>query len=126
MGRNCVFSPSIAGTGGPYTITYTYTSPQGCSKSSSQTTIVRALPLVNFVGLSNSYCVNAAPALLTGNMAPQGTFSGPGITNLGNGTAMFDPAVAGVGGPYQIIYTYSDNWDVKIQKQNRLLFMLSL
>jgi hypothetical protein len=59
-------------------------------------------------------------------MAPQGTFSGPGITNLGNGTAMFDPAVAGVGGPYQIIYTYSDNWDVKIQKQNRLLFMLSL
>ena len=104
------FSPSIAGTGGPYTITYTYTSPQGCSKSSSQTTIVRALPLVNFVGLSNSYCVNAAPALLTGNMAPQGTFSGPGITNLGNGTAMFDPAVAGVGGPYQIIYTYSDNW----------------
>src|SRR6185295_2705444 len=34
------FSPSTAGTGGPYTITYSYTDANGCSNSSSQQTTV--------------------------------------------------------------------------------------
>ncbi|HYK47337.1 MAG TPA: T9SS type A sorting domain-containing protein, partial [Parafilimonas sp.] len=34
------FSPSVAGAGGPYTITYSYTNGNGCSNSSSQQTTV--------------------------------------------------------------------------------------
>lgn len=37
-----VFSPANAGAGGPYSITYSYTSPAGCSASQSQTTTVTA------------------------------------------------------------------------------------
>src|SRR6185436_13675532 len=34
------FTPSVAGVGGPYTITYSYTDANGCSNSSSQQTTV--------------------------------------------------------------------------------------
>ncbi len=66
------------------------------------------LPIVDFTGLLPSYCGNSAPSLLVGNMAPEGTFAGPGVTDNGDGTAFFDPAAAGVGGPFSIEYTYTD------------------
>lgn len=103
------FSPSMAGVGGPYQISYTYTNSNGCSQTDIQNTTVHDLPFVNFVGLANTYCINATPVTLTGNMAPQGSFTGPGITSSVNGMATFNPAVAGVG-THQITYTYSDNW----------------
>lgn len=103
------FSPSMAGVGGPYQITYTFTNSNGCTQSQTQTTTVHDIPFVNFVGLANSYCINATPVSLTGNHAPQGYFSGPGITSSINGIGIFDPSVAGVG-THQISYTYTDNW----------------
>jgi len=103
------FSPSIAGVGGPYTIAYSYTSPQGCNQIQTQTTTVHALPFVNFVGLANSYCINSPAVQLTGNQAPNGTFTGPGITASVNGIGTFDPAIAGIG-THQITYTYADIW----------------
>jgi len=66
------------------------------------------MPQVDFTGLLPNYCMNSAPSLLIGNMAPDGSFSGAGVTDNGDGTAFFDPAAAGVGGPYSIEYTYSD------------------
>ncbi|MCB9341330.1 MAG: HYR domain-containing protein [Lewinellaceae bacterium] len=53
---------------------------------------------VDFAGLDPTYCGDDSPVTLTGNRAPEGTFSGPGITDNGNGTATFDPAGAGAGG----------------------------
>src|SRR5213075_2429491 len=70
--------------------------------SSSQNVTVNPLPTVSFSGLAASYCINATAATLTGSPAG-GTFSGTGV--VGN---TFDPAVAGVGGPYTITYTYTN------------------
>ena len=53
---------------------------------------------LEFEGLDSEYCSGDAPVTLTGNYAPAGTFSGPGITDNGDGTATFDPATAGTGG----------------------------
>lgn len=61
----------------------------------------QASPTIN--GLANDYEVTDAPVILSGTPAG-GTFSGPGIT--GN---TFDPALAGIGGPYTITYTYTEN-----------------
>lgn len=66
------------------------------------TVIVNPNPTVTFSGLNASYPSNAAPVTLTGNPAG-GTFSGPGIS--GN---QFNPASAGVGGPYSILYSYTN------------------
>jgi hypothetical protein len=68
---------------------------------------INALPTVSFSGLAASYCGTPASIVLTGNHAPSGTFSGAGITDNGNGTATFNPSVAG-SGPHNIIYSYTD------------------
>jgi hypothetical protein len=101
-----VFTPSVAGLG-IKTITYTYTNANGCTNSQSQNVEINGIPGVSFSGLNAEYCIDAAAVTLTGNQAPNGTFSGPGITDNGNGTATFNPGVAGVGGPHNITYFYS-------------------
>lgn len=102
-----VFDPAAAGPGGPYAVTYTFTDPNGCTNSETRQVIVWALPVVSFTGLNQNYCITDATALLTGNHAPLGSFSGTGITDLGNGTAIFDPALAGLGS-WEIIYQFTD------------------
>ena len=54
-------------------------------------------------GLNNQYLNTDAPVTLSGSPAG-GTFSGPGVT--GN---IFDPASAGIGGPYAVAYTFIDS-----------------
>src|SRR5206468_47139 len=96
------FTPSTAGVGGPYTITYSYTDGNGCSNSTIKTVTVNALPIVNFSGLPASICVEEGAVTLTASPVG-GTFSGPGITDN-----IFTPSTAGVGGPYTITYSYTD------------------
>jgi trimeric autotransporter adhesin len=102
-----VFTPSVAGLG-THSITYTYTDGNGCTNFQTQTVEVTGIPGVTFSGLDPAYCIDAASVTLTGNNAPDGTFSGPGITDNGNGTATFNPANAGVGGPYNITYSFTN------------------
>ncbi len=83
------------------------TSSESCTTgnpatSNTVTMTINPLPSVSFSGLSASYCVTGVPATLVGSPAG-GTFSGTGIS--GN---TFDPATAGVGGPYTITYTYTN------------------
>lgn len=83
--------------------TLTVADVNGCSVvSPAATVIVNPLPEVNFTGLPTTICSNAGAVTLTGTPAG-GVFSGTGIS--GN---TFDPAVAGVGGPYTIAYTYTN------------------
>lgn len=96
------FDPAVAGAGGPYTITYTYTDGNNCINSMTHTVTVNPLPVVSFSGLNPAYCIDAASATLVGNPTG-GTFTGAGITG-----SIFNPATAGVGGPYTITYTYTD------------------
>jgi len=98
-----VFSINDPYTGPSTSYTYTVTNGSGCSATSNTAQVtVNPLPAVSFTGLAASYNSNASPAPLTGN-PPGGTFSGTGIS--GNS---FDPALAGVGGPYAITYSYTD------------------
>lgn len=66
-------------------------------------TVVMPPPvIVSFSGLDSSYCLLDPIDTLTGSPSG-GTFSGPGMVG-----DTFDPALAGVGGPYSITYTYID------------------
>ena len=102
------FDPVLAGSGGPFSIVYSYTSPEGCSDNDTQEVEVFAVDDLNFTTMETSYCSGVDPIELLGNIAPDGSFSGDGITDNGDGTATFDPAVAGVGGPYSILYFFTN------------------
>ena len=98
----------------PTSVTYSFTSiadANTCQRTSgfagSALVIVNPLPTVSFTGLAADYCEVGNPVLLTGNQLPNGSFSGPGITDLANGTALFDPSVAGVG-THTIEYSFTD------------------
>ncbi len=80
----------------------TGTDLNGCSGSNSVTVTVNALPSVSFNGLNAQYDDTDLPVTLIGNPAG-GVFSGPGMSG-----SMFDPSIAGVGGPYTITYSYTD------------------
>lgn len=89
------------GTAGTYTVTVT--DANGCATSCNQSIAVNPLPVPSFSGLAATYALSDPPAALTGS-PPGGIFSGPGI----NGNT-FSPASAGAGGPYTIVYAYTDS-----------------
>jgi len=84
------------------TYTVTVTNAQGCSDIKSISVTINALPVVSLSGVGNTCCINANIITLTGT-PPGGIFSGQGV--VGN---VFNPSLAGVGGPYQLIYSYTD------------------
>ncbi|MFO8054789.1 MAG: T9SS type A sorting domain-containing protein [Bacteroidales bacterium] len=94
------FDPGLAGNGS-HDITYTVTDVHGCTNSSTQSTTVNPLPVVDFSLTASGYCVDKQSVTLTGNPTG-GTFGGPAVT--GN---TFSPAAAGVG-DHSIIYSYTD------------------
>ena len=88
----------------PLTTTYfvSVSDASGCTTTASTLVTVNAIPNVSFTGLNSIYQVVEPVAALTGSPSG-GTFSGNGIS--GNS---FNPAVAGIGGPYNITYNYTD------------------
>lgn len=104
-------TPSLTDGPATYTVEYSYVGggpgPIGCTNTITQSTTIFAAPTPTISGLAATYCNNVAAVTLTGNYAPAGTFSGPGITDLGNGTATFDPSAAGTG-PVIVTYEYTN------------------
>ncbi len=102
------FNPSLVPSEGTYTISYTVEGSNGCIATASQMIDVNFLPTVTFTGLPTEICKNSTPVSLTGNpKSSDGSFSGPGITDNGDGTAVFDPS----GLPtiaHNITYNYTD------------------
>ena len=96
------FLPQNTGT---YTITYTYTDGNGCIASDVQSTTIYPAPSVHFVGLDTGYCYGSSSVNLIGNQAPSGSFTGVGITDNMDGTAVFNPDSVG---NFPITYTYTD------------------
>lgn len=74
----------------------------GNSDIADVTVTVNERPTVDFTGLDSVYLDTDNPATLTGTPAG-GTFSGEGMQG-----DIFYPSSAGAGGPYEIIYFYSD------------------
>lgn len=88
-------------------ISVVMTSSESCvtgnpATSNTITMTINPLPTVSFSGLPSSVCVSGSAVTLAGSPAG-GTFSGTGISG-----DIFDPSVAGVGGPYTITYTYTN------------------
>ena len=93
------FDPASAGIGN-HTVTYTFTTSDGCTETSTQSVDIIAQPVASISGINASYCISAAAVMVTGNPAG-GVFSGSGMS--GN---TFDPAIAGVG-QHTIIYDFN-------------------
>ncbi|MFT5165066.1 MAG: hypothetical protein ACI8P3_000290, partial [Saprospiraceae bacterium] len=107
-GMTYSFDPAAAGAG-VHTITYNYTDTNGCSGSASDMVEVFALPVISFTAPQDG-CINGGIRLGMGQTTTPtgGVFSGPGVTDDGNGTSFtFDPATAGVG-VHTLTYTYTD------------------
>ncbi len=96
------FIPSNLATGVGYLLRVVASNPS-LTEELADPIQIYALPVVSFSGLNLSYVENDPTSLLTG-VPSGGTFSGTGITGSG-----FDPSVAGVGGPYEIIYSFTDS-----------------
>ncbi|MEQ1746989.1 MAG: BspA family leucine-rich repeat surface protein [Saprospiraceae bacterium] len=88
------FNPATAG-GGTHTITYSYTSPAGCSGTCTFSITVNTTACPS----NSTVCISDAPFALTGGTPTGGTYSGTGVSG-GN----FNPATAGAG-THTITYT---------------------
>ena len=97
-----VFDPSLIGPGS-YTLTYTYTDPQGCTGTASNSITVNALPSMSWSNALTTQCVSANFYLLSGASPAGGVYSGPGV--FGNN---FNAANVGVG-TYTLTYTYTSS-----------------
>ncbi len=91
------FNPATAGAG-THTIEFTYTAENGCAATASDTITVFALDTVVF-SAPTDLCLDAGIQTGLGNATPfGGVYSGPGVTDDGNGTTYsFDPTIAGTG-----------------------------
>ena len=106
-GTDYDFDPASAGVG-IHTITYTYTDGNGCTAFDTDDVEVFALPVVTFTAPAD-LCIDAGVQATLGGATPAGgVYSGPGVTDNGNGTDYdFDPASAGIG-THTIQYDYTD------------------
>ncbi|NNE13814.1 MAG: DUF11 domain-containing protein, partial [Saprospiraceae bacterium] len=102
-----------AATPGTYDVTYTYTDAFGCINSATSSVTIYDIPTV---GLNDpaDVCVDGSDLNYTGSPLPVVGTSGMftttapgGLTDNGDGTAVLDIDVAGVG-TYDVTYTYTD------------------
>ncbi|MBO3118106.1 hypothetical protein J4050_15240, partial [Winogradskyella sp. DF17] len=96
-GQTYSFDPAAGGTG-IHTITYTLIDANSCAGIASDDIEVFDLPTVTFEAPTD-LCLDAGvQSGLGGGMPVGGVYSGPGVTDDGNGqTYSFDPAAAGTG-----------------------------
>ncbi len=85
------FIPELAGSGGPYNVTYSYTAPNGCTGTDTKQTTVLNAPFITISGLKSVYCIYESPETITAFPAG-GTFIGSGVSN-----GVFNPRAAGIG-----------------------------
>lgn len=113
-GSTYSFDPATAGVGS-FELTYTFTTGESCTFTETRTFQVFAAPTVTFTAPEDLDEDAGVQTGLGGGTPAQGTtagdmgiYSGPGVTDDGNGmTYSFDPAAAGVG-VHTITYMYTD------------------
>ena len=105
-GMTYSFDPAAAGVG-TFTVTYTLTQ-NDCTADATAGVEVFALPVVGFTAPDDLMANAGVQTGLGGGIPTGGIYSGPGVTDDGNGTTYsFDPAAAGEG-THTLTYTYTD------------------
>ncbi|MEM9836846.1 MAG: hypothetical protein AAF828_10110 [Bacteroidota bacterium] len=106
-GTTFTFDPSDSGAG-TYEITYSYTDPTtDCSNFATVEITVNEPPVVTLTA-GDIICIDQEPAILGGGLPEGGVYSGPGVTDNGDGlTYTFDPQTTGEG-TQTITYTFTD------------------
>ena len=100
-GMTYSFDPAAAGVG-THTITYTN------SGSAMDDVEVFVLPVVTFTALADLDVTSGVQTGLGGGLPTGGVYSGPGVTDDGNGmTYSFDPAAADIG-VHALTYSFVD------------------
>jgi len=100
-----MFDPSTT-AGDVYTYTVTGTSP--CNDATATVTVtVDPLPAVSFTNLDSVYCGDGSLIVLTGNQAPNGTFTGVDVIDNGDGTADYTYVTPGT---HDITYSYTNGF----------------
>ncbi|HEY5139641.1 MAG TPA: hypothetical protein VIJ25_10060, partial [Methylococcales bacterium] len=94
------FTPSLAGSTGNQTISYSAKDNNQCTCSTSATINIKDKPSVSLS--LPSVCLDSDPFSLSGGSPAPGSYSGPGVTNN-----QFDPAGLSAG-PENITYAYRD------------------
>ncbi|MEX2589005.1 MAG: PKD domain-containing protein, partial [Chitinophagales bacterium] len=100
---NDIFIPFYAGVG-RHMIQYVFSDINQCVAADSQYVTVYPLPQPAIDTLPEEVCVDA-PALEIGLSHTGGTLQGKGLS----GDSLFVPSQAGVGGPYALVYSYTDS-----------------
>ncbi|TAF33447.1 MAG: T9SS C-terminal target domain-containing protein [Cytophagales bacterium] len=98
-----LFDPSVSGVG-TFTVSYTYTSPAGCTGGTTLTLVVSPVPVITVTGpMPIVICQNATPLSLLSFVSPNtGTFTGSGLVG-----SDFDPQLVAPG-TYPVLYQYTD------------------
>jgi hypothetical protein len=106
-GTNYSFDPATAGVG-PHTLTYTYTDGNGCTASAADDIeVLVGSPMTYTAPADIDICIDISEQTGLGGGTPiGGVYSGPGVTDDGDGmTYSFDPLGAGIG-THTLTYTY--------------------
>jgi gliding motility-associated-like protein len=94
------FNPNTAGAGN-YTIQYTFTNAQGCTKSTTQDVLVIASPTPTFTNLQATYCISQA------SFALQASPTGGTFKINGNDAPQFNPQMLGIGN-HVVTYSFTN------------------
>ncbi len=96
------FRPDSLTGAGAFTITYSYADDIGCADTDNDVLTINENTSASFATLKTDYLITDSTEILSGSPSG-GVFSGPGIS--GNS---FTPFVAGIGGPYNLVYQHFD------------------
>lgn len=92
------YSIPLPWSGSTVQYTYTFVNTSGCHATATGVITVVPLPEAEITTQINSIPLNGSPVKLEGT--GNGIFTGPGVSN-----GWFYPEAAGLGGPYEIVYT---------------------
>ncbi|MFZ4784774.1 MAG: gliding motility-associated C-terminal domain-containing protein [Flavobacteriales bacterium] len=101
-----IFDPAVVGVGD---FTVTYTVPNACLNTDTQSITISEAPAVNLTD-PGLLCIESTPINLTADYAG-GTWSGNGITDANLGT--FDPSTTGIGSS-TVTYSVNDGCPIEV------------
>lgn len=105
FGDSTIFFPQLAGSG-THSITYTPSENERCVSPSSQTVMVSQNPAITLSANTTTFAITTSNQIQAFTGSPSGGlfYPHPGLTDNNDGTADFDPSVAGIG-PHTIFYS---------------------